>query len=64
MFGRIILDDDGNRVNEGNDRTSVALGVYSIEINLRQIPTGLQHAIYGVRQVLENLSGQINNGIQ
>jgi len=56
LFGRIILDDDGNRVNEGNDRTSVALGVFSIEINFRQIPISLQHAIYVVRHVLENLS--------
>ena len=48
LFSRFILDHDGNRVNERNDRSSVALGVFLIEINFRQVPIGIQHAIYGV----------------
>jgi len=41
LFSRFILNHDGNRVNERNDRSSVALGVLLVEINFRQVSISL-----------------------
>ena len=63
LLGWTVLHHDCNLVNKINASPSVVLGIHLIKINISSVSVSLQHAVYGVRSLLENCLKQINHGV-